>query len=55
MNKLNIITGAAAGTTIALSLIGYVQNIVNGHELIALIGGVAAALILIDYIEGNRE
>jgi hypothetical protein len=51
MKTLHLITGAAAGVTIALSLIGYVQNIVGGAEVVALISGAVAGLILIDHIE----
>jgi hypothetical protein len=51
MKTLNIITGAAAGVAIALSLIGFVENIVTGHETLALIAGVVAALIVVDHIE----
>jgi hypothetical protein len=55
MKTLNIITGAAAGVTIALSLIGYVENIVTGHETLALIAGVVAALIFVDYQERGEQ
>lgn len=51
MKTLNIITGAAAGVAIALSLIGFVENIVTGGEVIVLLVAIVAGLIFIDYQE----
>jgi hypothetical protein len=55
MKTLHLITGAAAGVTIALALIGYVENIVTGHETLTLIIAVIAALIFVDYQERGEK
>jgi hypothetical protein len=55
MKTLNIITGAAAGVTIALALIGFVENVVTGGEVLVLLVSVIAALIFVDYQERGEK
>lgn len=50
MHKLNAITGAAIGVTLAVAAIGFVEGIVTGAEFIATIVagafGLVAAIVL---------
>ena len=50
MHKLNAITGAAIGVTLAIGAIGFVEGIVTGAEFIATIVagafGLVAAIVL---------
>ncbi len=52
MHKLNVITGAAIGVTLALALIGYVDGIVHRDEMLAVIGALAAGAWAWDKFEG---
>ena len=50
MNKLNVITGALIGVTLAVAAVGFVENIVTGAEFVATIVagafGLVAAIVL---------
>lgn len=52
MRKLNVITGAAIGVTLALALIGYVDGIVHRDEMLAVIGALAVGAYLWNKLEG---
>lgn len=50
--KLALIAASAAGVTLALALIGYLDGIVHRDELLALIGALAAGAYLWNKLEG---
>ncbi len=50
--KLALIAASAAGATLALALIGYVDGIVHRDELLAVIGALAAGAYLWNKLEG---
>jgi hypothetical protein len=55
MNKLNLLTSAAIGAFLSLLCIGYADNVVSFHELIAgLLGAFAGLVALIAFVENGQ-